>query len=208
MAILLNELIFTKCKKLTQTISYMPHFLSWLIIASLATQLFALNSGLVNIFLSNWDIKSIPFLNDPTYWIATYCILGVWQNLGWGSIIYLAAMTAINPELYEAASADGASRFRKIWHITLPGIRPTIITLLILAIGGIVGSNFDRPFALRNPLVYSVSDVLAIFVYNYGIKSLKYSVSTAVGVFSSVINVIFLVGANSLAKKFGERGVW
>jgi putative aldouronate transport system permease protein len=208
MAILLNELVFTRFKKLTQTISYMPHFLSWIIIASLSTQLFASSRGLVNIFLRNMGLDTVPFLDNPTLGIFTYCFLGVWQNLGWGSIIYLAAMTAINPELYEAASVDGASRFRNIWHITVPGIRPTIITLLILAIGGIVASNFDRPYALRNTLVYGVSDVLAIFVYNYGIGYFKYEVSTAVGMFSSVINVVFLLGANGVAKKFGERGVW
>jgi len=211
MALLLNELVFMRFKKLTQTISYMPHFLSWIIIASLSTQLFAPENGLVNIFfkdLFNNPEFSIPFLNNPNYWVGTYVFLGVWQNLGWGSIIYLAAMTGINPELYEAASVDGASRLRKIWHITLPGIRPTIIILLILAIGGIVASNFDRPFALRNTMVYSRSDVLAIFVYEQGLRSYKYELSTAVGIFASVINVFFLLGANTLAKKFGERGVW
>jgi putative aldouronate transport system permease protein len=210
LALLLNELKFLGFKKITQTISYMPHFLSWIIIASLATQLFAPNTGLVNVFLKGFSsdpatFTPIPFLNNSTYWVGTYVFLGVWQNLGWGSIIYLAAMTGINPELYEAASVDGASRFRKIWHITLPGIRPTIVVLLILAIGGIVASNFDRPFALRNTLVYDVSDVLAIYTYN---NMTKYSFATAVGLFASVVNVFFLLSANALAKKFGERGVW
>jgi len=208
LALLLNELPFIKFKKLTQTVSYMPHFLSWIIISSLATQLFAPSGGLINIFLKGLGFDAIPFLNNANYWVWTYVFLGVWQNLGWGSIIYLAAMTGINPELYEAASVDGATRLKKIWHITLPGIRPTIITLLILAVGGIVASNFDRPYALRNTLVYNKSDVLAVFVYNYGIKSMKYSLATAVGLFQSVFNVIFLVSANAAAKAFGERGVW
>ena len=208
MALLLNELVFSRFKRVTQTISYMPHFLSWIIIAALATQLLAPTNGLVNIWLRGIGLDTINFLNIPWNWVWSYVFIGIWQNLGWGSIIYLAAMTAINQELYEAAAVDGASRMRKIWHITLPGIRPTIITLLILAIGGIVASNFDRPFALRNPLIYEMSDVMSIYMYRIGLLDMKFSLSTAVGVFSSVINVVFLFSANAIAKRVGERGIW
>ena len=155
-----------------------------------------------------WFSTTIPFLTDPTHWIFTYIFLGIWQSVGWNTIIYLAAITSINPELYEAAAVDGAGRLKKMWHITLPGIKPTIVVLLIMSLGRILGSDFDRPFALGNKLVSSVSNVISIFVYNYGIRGLQFSLTTAVGLFQSVICVIFLLLANSLAKKFGERGIW
>ena len=208
LAILLNELAFKRFKKFTQTVVYMPHFLSWVIISGMALQLFAPTTGLVNIMLNKMGFASIPFLNEPAYWVVTYIFLGIWQSCGWNTIIYLAAIAGINPELYEASSVDGASRLRKIWHITLPGLRPTIMVLLILSLGRILGSEFDRPYARSNKLVSDVSNVISIFVYNYGIRGLQFSLSTAVGLFQSVVCVIFLFGANALAKKSGERGIW
>lgn len=208
LALLLNELPFKRYKRITQTIAYMPHFLSWIIISGLALQLFAPTSGLVNIVLNRLGFQTVPFLNNPAHWVWTYILLGIWQSVGWNAIIYLAALTGINPELYEAASIDGAGRFKKIWHITLPGLKPTIITLLILSLGRILGSEFDRPYALSNNLVKNVSDVIATYVYTHGIKGLQFSLTTAVGMFQSVVCVIFLFGANALAKKFGERGIW
>ncbi len=208
LALLLNELAFPKLKRLTQTVAYMPHFLSWIIISGIALQLFAPSTGLVNIMLNSLGFETIPFLNDPKHWIATYILLGVWQSVGWNSIIYLAALTGINPELYEAASIDGAGRLKKMWHVTLPGLRSTIIVLLIMNLGRILGSEFDRPYALKNALVDNVSNVISTFVYTNGIRGLQFSLTTAVGLFQSVVCVIFLIGANSLAKKFGERGIW
>ncbi len=208
LALLLNELVFKRFKRITQTIVYMPHFLSWIIISGLALQLFAPTNGFVNILLNKLGLEAIPFLNDPTHWIFTYIFLGIWQSVGWNTIIYLAAITGINPELYEAAAVDGASRLKKIWHITLPGLRPTIVILLIMSLGRILGSEFDRPFALTNKLVISVSNVISTFVYTYGIRGLQFSLTTAVGLFQSVICVIFLLMANSIARKFGERGIW
>lgn len=207
LAIILNELAFKRFKRFTATVSYMPHFLSWIIISGLARQLFAPSTGLVNIVLNRIGLESVPFLNDPTYWVATYVLLGIWQSAGYNSIIYLAAITSINPELYEAAEIDGAGRFGKIWYVTLPGIRYTIVVLLILALGRILGSEFDRPYALGNALVSNVSNVISIFVYSYGIKGLQFSLSTAVGLFQSVIGVIFLLTADRLAKRAGERGI-
>ncbi|MCK9526132.1 MAG: ABC transporter permease subunit [Limnochordia bacterium] len=208
LALLLNELAFPRFKKLTQSVAYMPHFLSWIIIAGMAKQLFAPTNGLVNIALGRIGLNPIPFLNDPTHWVGTYLTLGVWRNMGWNTIIYLAALTSINPELYEASAIDGAGRLQNIRYITLPSLRPTIVTLLILNLGHILSSEFDRPFALTNPLVNSVSNVISIFVYRYGIRGLQFSLTTAVGLFQSVICVIFLFGANALAKKFGDRGIW
>lgn len=208
LALLLNELAFKRFKRLTQTVAYMPHFLSWIIISGLALQLLGPTNGLVNIGLNRMGIESIPFLNSSAHWIWTYVFLGIWQSVGWNTIIYLAAITSISPELYEAASVDGAGRLRKIWNITLPGIKPTIIVLLILSLGRILGSEFDRPYALTNRLVKDVSEVISTFVYNNGIKGLQFSLTTAVGLFQSVIGVIFIITANNIAKRFGERGIW
>ena len=158
--------------------------------------------------LGKLGIEAIPFLNEPGHWVATYVSLGVWQNFGWNSIIYLAAIAGINSELYEAASVDGAGRFKKMWHITLPGIRPTIVVLLIMNLGNILGSGFDRPFALQNNLVKNVAEVIATFVYKNGIKGLQFSLTTAVGFFQSVICLFFLLLANWISRKLGERGIW
>ena len=149
----------------------------------------------------------LPFLSKERWWIGSYIVLGIWKEAGWGTIIYLAALTSISPELYEAAAVDGAGRFKRIWHVTLPGLRPTIITLLIMNLGRILGSEFDRPLALSNKLVTDVSQVISIYVYQNDLKANKFALTTAVGLFQSVVGVIFLVGANTLAKRFGERGI-
>ncbi|MFT4146724.1 MAG: ABC transporter permease subunit [Mobilitalea sp.] len=208
LALLLNELAFKRFKRFTQTVVYMPHFLSWIIISGLALQLFAPTNGLVNMVLKLMGLEAIPFLNDPKHWIVTYILLGIWQSVGWNTIIYLAAITGINPELYEASSVDGASRWKKMWHITLPGLRPTIVVLIIMSLGRILGSEFDRPYALGNNLVKGVSNVLSTFVYTNGIRGLQFSLTAAAGLFQSVVCVIFLLIANSIARKAGERGIW
>ncbi len=207
-ALILNELVFTKFKRVVQTIAYMPHFLSWVIIYSLALQLFAPTNGLINILLQNMGFDTIHFLDKPSNWVITYVLTGVWQNFGWGSIVYLAAIAGISPELYEAASVDGAGRFKKMWHITLPGIRSTVVVLLIMNLGNILGSGFDRPYAFQNNTVMNVSNVISTFVYQNGIKGLQFSLTTAVGLFQSVICVIFLLASNWLSRKMGDRGIW
>lgn len=207
-ALILNELTFKRFKKVTQTIAYMPHFLSWVIIYGLALQLFAPTDGFVNQLIHAMGHESIPFLNEGKWWIATYAEMGVWQNFGWGSIVYLAAIAGISPELYEAASVDGANRWHKMWHITLPGIKPTIVVLLIMNLGNILGSAFDRPFAFQNNLVMNVAEVISTFVYKTGVKGLQFSLTTAVGLFQSVVGVVFLLLANWISRKLGERGIW
>lgn len=208
MALLLNELVFKRFKKFTQTILYMPHFLSWIIISGLALQLFTPTNGLVNLVLKLFGFNTIPFLNEPVHWVWTYIFIGVWQSCGYNTIIYLAAITGINPELYEAASVDGASRLKKMWYITLPGIRSTVVVLLILSLGRILSSDFDRPYAMTNNLVKGVSNVISTFVYTNGIRSMQFSLTAAAGLFQSVVCVIFLLVANAIAKKSGERGIW
>lgn len=208
LALLLNELAFRRYKKITQAIVYLPHFLSWIIISGIAKQLLAPRSGVVNVLLGKLGVGPINFLTEGFLYIATYIVLGLWKEMGWNTIIYLAAITGINSELYEAAEVDGASRLRKIWHITLPGIRSTIIVLLIMNLGRILGSEFDRPYSMMNSLVMSVGDVLSTFVYRVGIRGFQFSLTAAVGLFQSVICVLFLLIANGIAKKFGERGIW
>ena len=207
-ALILNELVFTRFKKVVQTVAYMPHFLSWVIIYSLSLRIFATSDGLLNILLNKFGIASIPFLGDEKLWVVTYVFLGVWQNFGWGSIVYLAAIAGINPELYEAASVDGAGRFKKMWHVTLPGIKSTIVVLLIMNLGNILGGGFDRPFAMQNPLVLNTAEVISTYVYKKGVLAAQYSLTTAVGLFQSVVGVFFLLTANFISRKLGERGIW
>ena len=209
-ALIVNELCFKRFKKTVQTIAYMPHFLSWVIIYSIALQLLTPSNpqGLINMLITKFGGEAIPFLNTEKNWIITYIFFGIWQNFGWGSIVYLAAIAGINPELYEAASVDGAGRFRKMWHVTLPGIRSTIVVLLIMNLGNIIGSGFDRPFAFQNNLVMNVADVLSTYVYRVGIKGLQFSLTTAVGLFQSVVGVFFLLTANFISRKLGDRGIW
>ena len=186
----------------------MPHFLSWVIIYSLALRIFATDDGLLNLLINKFGGTSIPFLGEEKWWVATYVFLGVWQNFGWGSIVYLAAIAGINTELYEAASVDGAGRFSKMWHITLPGIKPTIVVLLIMNLGNILGGGFDRPFAMQNSLVLNSAEVISTSVYKKGVLAAQYSLTTAVGLFQSLVGVFFLLMANFISRKLGERGIW
>lgn len=208
LALLLNELAFKRYKRITQTIAYLPHFLSWIIISGMAKQLLAPQTGVVNMALSNLGIGPVDFLTDNVLWIGTYVFAGLWKDIGWNTIIFLAAITGINAELYEAAEVDGAGRLRKIWNVTLPGIRSTIVVLLIMNLGRILGIELDRPYAMGNDLVRSVADVLSTLVYRVGIRSFQFSYTAAIGLFQSVVCVIFLSIANFLAKRFGERGIW
>lgn len=207
LAILLNEIGSKWFKKTSQTLLYLPHFLSWVIIASIMYQLFAPQSGLVNILITRLGGQIVPFLTDNTHWVITYVLVGVWQNVGWGTIIYLATISGINAELYEAAVVDGAGRLRKIWHITLPGLKSTIIVLLIINLGRIMGSSFDRAMNMANPLVMDVANVISIFVYDVGLRSLRFNVATAVGLFQSVVGFVLVLLTNFIAKRAGEQGI-
>lgn len=207
-ALILNELVFKRFKKVVQTVAYMPHFLSWVIIYGLSLRIFATDDGLINMLIQKLGGSPIPFLGDENLWVVTYIFLGVWQNFGWGSIVYLASIAGINQELYEAASVDGAGRFKKMWHITLPGIKPTIVVLLIMNLGNILGGGFDRPFAMQNNLVLDTAEVISTYVYKKGVLAAQYSLTTAVGLFQSVVGVFFLLLANFISRKLGERGIW
>lgn len=207
LALFLNEVGSKWFKRTSQTLLYLPHFLSWVIIASLMYQLFSPKTGLVNILLTRIGGSPVPFLTENWHWVLTYNLVGIWQSAGWGTIIYLAAMAGINPELYEAALADGAGRLRRIWHITLPGIKSTIIVLLIINLGRITGSSFDRNYNMMNPLVMNAANVISIFVYDVGLRSLRFNLATAVGVFQSVVGFILVLFTNYVAEKSGEQGI-
>lgn len=209
LALMLNELRYPRFKKVTQTILYLPHFLSWVIIGSVAYTMFRTNTGLVNIALMNAGIieQGIPFLTEKFHWAATYLLVAVWQGMGWGTIIYLAAITGISGELYEAAMIDGAGRWKRMWHITLPGIRGTIVTMMIMSLGRLMGSNFERLQQFGNTMVRDFQYQLAIYVYDKGLQGGKYSMSTAVNLFQSVIGLILVLMSDKIAKKLGEDGL-
>jgi putative aldouronate transport system permease protein len=207
LALMLNELRIVWFKKMAQTILYLPHFISWIIIGGIITQVFATKSGLANEFLGRFGIQEIPFLSDKFYWLITYLFTGIWQSAGWGTILYLAALTGINKDLYEAAEVDGATRFKKMRHITLPGIKPTIIVLLILKLGEMVQIGFERPFVIGNITVREFSDVLSTFVYRMGLQNGDYSIATAVGLFQAVVGLIFILTSNYISKKTTGHGI-
>ena len=209
LALLLNELRFKRFKKVSQTVLYLPHFLSWVIIASVALSLFKPETGLVNILLKRSGAieEGIPFLTEKWHWAVTYLLIGVWQNMGWGSIIYLAAMTGINPDLYEAATIDGAGRWGKIWHVTLPGIRGTMVTLLIMNLGRIMGSNFERLDSFANVQVKDFQYQLAVYIYEKGLAGGNFSRATAVGLFQSLVGLILVFAADRASKALGEDGL-
>ena len=209
LALMLNELRYQKFKKVSQTILYLPHFLSWAIIGSVALTMFKPSSGLVNIALLKTGIikEGIPFLNEKWHWAVTYLLIGVWQGMGWGTIMYLAAITGINGELYEAAMIDGANRWKRMWHITLPGIKSTIVTLLIMNLGRVMGSNLERLTAFDNSQVKDFQYQLAVYVYNKGLGNGKFSMATAVGLFQSLIGLILVLMSDYVAKRLGEDGL-
>lgn len=209
-AVMLNELKNKSIKKLIQTVSYLPHFLSWIIVTGLVLDVLSTETGIINQLLMalNFIEQPINFLAEPKYfwWIVGFS--NVWKSTGWGSIIYLSAMASINEELYEAAEMDGANRLRKIWHITLPGIKPTIFILLLINIGNIMNAGFEVQYLLGNGLVQDVSQTIDIYVLRYGISLGNYSLATAAGIFNSLISVILITLANKLSKAAGEESLF
>ncbi len=209
LALILNELRFKYFKKVTQTIMYLPHFLSWAVIGSVAYTMFRPSTGLVNIALMRLGVISegIPFLTEKWHWAVTYLLLNVWQTMGWGTIIYLAAITGISGDLYEAAMIDGANRWKRMWHITIPGIKSTIVTMLIMNLGRIMGSNLERLVALGNSQVKDFQYQLAVYIYEKGLQNSKFSMSTTVNLFQSLVGVMLVLIADRVAKKLGEDGL-
>lgn len=208
LALFLNELRSDKLKKGIQTVIYLPHFMSWVIVVSIFYVLLTTEGGVINNIIVANGGERISFLTDPDWLRPMYIFQQIWKGAGWGTIVYLAAITNVDEQLYEAADMDGANRFRKIWHITLPAIRPTIITLLILKIGDVLELGFEHMFLLMNSMNKGVAQIFDTFVYTAGIQNGQLSYSTAVGLFKGLVGLVLVVGANKLAKKFGEDGVY
>lgn len=206
-AILLSEVHSRHAKRVVQTVSYLPHFLSWVIVTGIVFDVLSMENGILNQLLVSLHILKQPinWLAYPKYfwWIVGFA--NIWKETGWNSIIYLAAITSINSDLYEAASIDGAGRLSKIWHITLPGLKPTIFILLIMNIGNVLNAGFEVQYLLGNGLVQSVSQTIDIYVLKYGISQGDYSIGTAAGIFKSLVSIVLIVIANRSAKLMGEE---
>lgn len=207
LALMLNEVRGRTFKRVNQTLLYLPHFLSWVIIGAIAYQLLGLSNGVVNNLIELLGGKRIPFLQSDYHWLVSYLLIGVWQTMGWGTIIYLASISSINPELYEAARVDGAGRWRQCWHITLPCIRSTIVTLLIMNLGKLMGGSFERIFALQNKATAEFTTTIPVLVYRWGIQSGNFSRATALGLFQSIIGLLLVLAANAFSKRLGEEGL-
>lgn len=207
-ALLLNEIRKMKFKKVVQTISYLPHFVSWVVLGGLFIQFLSPSVGPINILIKSLGFKPIFFLADPGWFRGVLVSTEIWKSLGWNSIIYLAALSSIDPALYEAARIDGAGRFKQVLHITLPSLLPIITIMVIFATGKVVNDNFDQVFNLYNPAVYSVGDVLSTYTYRRGVVNMEYSFATAVGLFKNIISFSLVVGTNKLAKRINDYGLW
>ncbi|WP_318652409.1 ABC transporter permease [Paenibacillus lycopersici] len=208
LALMLNEVRNQKVKRVIQSVVYLPHFLSWVVVAGIVT-IFLKTEGIVNKLLHlGFGTEAIPFLQQPGWFMPLIVLEVIWKEAGWGTIIFLASLSGVNPTLYEAAIVDGASRWRQIWHITLPAIRGTIVILLILRLGSVLDSGFTQIFLMLNPFTMKVGNVLDTFVYFKGIQQSDFSFGTAVGLFKGVVGLVLIVGANRVAKKFGEDGVF
>lgn len=207
-ALLLNEVRNAKVKKTVQMISYIPHFLSTVVVCSMLQLFFHPSQGVVNVIIERLGGNGKDFLAIADYFADIYVWSGVWQQIGWNSIIYVAALAGISGELVEAARVDGAGRLRVIWHIYIPGILPTIVIMLILSCGNVLSVGFEKVFLLQNSLNLSASQVISTYVYEIGLKSGQFSYSSAIGLFNNVVNVIVLSAVNYIAKKLSGTGIW
>ena len=210
LALMLNEVSHERFKKTVQTITYLPHFLSWVVLAGLFQQLLSPNNGAVNAILTKLTgVKtSIYFLGDNRYFRGTLIVTDIWKNVGWSSILYLATIAGIDPALYEAATVDGATRIQCTRYITLPSLAPTIIVMLILNVGSIMDAGFDQVFNLYNTAVYQTGDIIDTYVYRYGLGDMKYSLATAVGLFKNVIAFALVIVTNLIARRISGDGIW
>lgn len=208
LALLLNEVKNLKFKKVVQTISYMPHFLSWVILAGVFNQFFSPSNGVVNYLLGLIGIEPIYFLASNDWFRKIVVGTSVWQGVGWGTVVYIAAISGINPEYYEAAECDGATRFQKMFKITLPLLAPTIAVLFILRVGSVLDAGFDQVFNMYSQVVYESGDIIDTYVYRVGMGNMKYDRATAVGLFKNAIGFVLVVFTNFVSKKLSGSGVW
>jgi len=207
-ALLLNEVQHAPFKKAIQTVSYLPYFISTMIVVAMINTLLSPSVGIVNRVIKMMGGEAIYFMGSEKYFRPVYILSAIWQNTGWSAIVYLSALTAIDPTLYEAAIVDGAGRMRQVWHITLPGIRSTIIIMFILQLGKIMNVGFEKVYLLQNPLNLGASEVISTYLYKKGIINANYSYSTAIGLFNAVINFGMVLISNTISRKVGEISMW
>ncbi|KIR66537.1 MULTISPECIES: ABC transporter permease [Micromonospora] len=207
LALLLNEVRARRLKRFVQSVSYLPHFLSIVIVAAMVMQLTSMD-GTVNQIVRGLGGEAVPFLQRPEWFRTIYVSSEVWQTVGWGTILYLAALTTIDENLYEAARIDGANRWRQTWHVTLPGIRPTMVTLLILNIGTFMAVGFEKILLLYNPLTYPTADVISTYLYRMGFESSNFSYAAAIGLFEAVIGLTLVLTANAISKRTVGTSLW
>lgn len=207
-ALLANEIIHMRFKKIIQTTSYLPHFLSWIVVSGVFYQMLSPEAGMVNTLLGWFGIEPIFFMTEPGLFRGIAVFAEIWKNVGWSAILYFAVIAGIDTSLYEAAMMDGASRIRQIWHITLPAMVPMIVLLLLLRLSGIFSVGFDRIFTLQNPLVLDVSDVTSTYIYRIGLVEAQYSLTTAIGLVQSLLGFILLISANRISKKLVGLGLY
>ncbi|MFB9330980.1 ABC transporter permease [Paenibacillus aurantiacus] len=209
LALLINEVKSSWFKKTVQNLLYLPHFISWVVLGGIVIAILSPSTGVINFLLERlFGIEPIYFMADPKWWPVMFTLSGIWQSAGWGTILYLAAMAGIDPQLYEAAKIDGAGKLRRIWHVTLPGIRSTIAILLILRIGQMMDIGFEHIYNLQNNAVLGVSDVISTYVYRIGLQSAQYSYTTALGLFQGIVGLILVLIVNRVIKAMGEKGLW
>lgn len=208
LAVLLNELRAKKFQKVVQTITYIPHFISVVVVCGIVTSFLAPTSGIVNSFLNSLGFESIYFLSMPKYFIPIYVLMNIWKSTGYGSIVYIAALTSISEEVYEAARVDGAGRWKQLLHVTLPGLLPTIIIMFLIQLGGILNVGYESIILMYNPSIYETADVINTYVYRTGILEGRYDYSTAVGLFNSVVALVLVLLANKVSNKLTQTGLW
>ena len=207
-ALVVNEITAKGFKRTLQTVSYMPHFISTVIVVGILYNFFSVQHGYVNVIRALMGLDKIHFLLEPGYFRPLYIGSEIWQNFGWSSIIYIAAMSSINPELYEAAYIDGGTKRQQMWHVTLPGIRPTIVIILIFTLGNMMNVGFEKILLLYNPSVYEVADVIQTYVYRRGLKEFQWSFAAAIGLFNSVLNFGLLLLANTISRRLNQASLW
>ena len=208
-ALFLNELTSNKYKKLAQTVSYLPHFISWVVVAGIVTTILSPSNGLLNLFITKvLKMDSVYFLAEPKYFRMIVTLTDLWKSFGMSAVYYIATLSSIDQELYASASIDGAGRLRQTWHITLPGLRMIIIVLLVLKMGSMISVGFEKIFLLYNSLLYDVGDVISTYTYRLGIEKARYSLTSAIGLTQSVVNFIMVISANKLSRKIAGWSLW
>lgn len=208
LAILIHEIRARVYRRVVQTVLYLPHFLSWVIVGGIFASLLAVNGGLVNRLITGLGFAPIKFMMDNRYFREVLVFSSMWREAGWGTIVYLAAITAIDTQQYEASKIDGAGKLQQIWYITIPGVSSTIILVTLMSLGNIMNNSFEQILIMYNPTVYDSADVINTFVYRYGIGQMRYGYSSAIGLFNSLVGFILVMGSNALCRKYLDRSIW